>query len=481
MKKIVLFFGLFYLFYSCEDTFTVTKDEPVPIDQVRKKWDETVELVAKDISSKMNSLAFRKMLKHEVMLQFDGDYNILISSMMQRMPKYLEYESGQTLLMSGLNESLLSDYNWDVLEHAGEEYPLMQVAVQVDAENWDADNELLSVVYVPSDFDELTHDFVDGFDKDQNPIQVSTLEDPQENYVVISQNERTYEKDETVYFSNTLIRVPCCIESAPYDPYAVSYPPMDELCEDCSDEPDPTPPDNGGDDDQLPPQYVGTGHQGVLPSLIAKHNSFVSGTINDIALTGLIDPVGEVNGRPFYRGNFKYERVRSYKVGDLGDIEKWLNGAPEIRVVEFTPDRADPTIMLQIFQAEHKPDKRKDIKDKWWDCPLDEIHLWEWENTGTSVSIGMYEFDAGIFGNNNEDRKELSASNTTIVDQLVLNSDGTYTVTSSTTYTTPDRYFAMQNHHSEYMGIESISVFNNQDQFRHSRGDTDYKCWPDVQ
>jgi hypothetical protein len=82
-----------------------------------KDWDKTVKDVAKDVSIKLNSIYFRKMLKHEVTMRFDGDANILLSSIIQRLPKYFAYEaSHNTANRNSSDERILSLYNWDIVE-----------------------------------------------------------------------------------------------------------------------------------------------------------------------------------------------------------------------------------------------------------------------------------------------------------------------------------------------------------------------------
>lgn len=56
-------------------------------------WDKTVVEVARDVSAKLNNAAFRKVLKHEVLLRFDGDANILISSLVKRLPRYVSEQA----------------------------------------------------------------------------------------------------------------------------------------------------------------------------------------------------------------------------------------------------------------------------------------------------------------------------------------------------------------------------------------------------
>src|SRR5258708_21043045 len=106
----LIFFGTLLLM-ACKKESNFEK-QPIQINETyAQKWDKTVQQVAKDVSEKINSLAFRKMLKHEVLLRFDGDANILISSIMKRLPKYLAYEKNTQVANRRVSEGdLLSSF-----------------------------------------------------------------------------------------------------------------------------------------------------------------------------------------------------------------------------------------------------------------------------------------------------------------------------------------------------------------------------------
>lgn len=459
-----------------EEQTTISTDEEMTELTKNYNWDQAVDVVALDINEKLKYPEFRELLKSEVLRQFDGDYNILLRSMVARQSKYLDYyrNKGKNYKTTNNSNDLPEFLKFETLAQISEKYPQMQVAVQVHAEKWDAEHEIPSIVFVTTDFDEATHDYVEGYNNNGEKIKVSTLEDPEENYVVVSFNERTSFNDQNeLVLSNTNNKVTNFEDDTEFAPNF--------------DFPDPCPPEDptcgggGGGGGSSHPQYNGTGHNGQLPSLIATHSSTLTSTFNAFKYdpTADIDSLGEVNGQTFYRGDDTYEIFRSYKINDINEIEEFVNGAPELYVVEFVPEVGNPTVMLQILQARHEPDNRNEINGQWWDCPADEIHLWEWQETGTSVTIGMYEYDKPAIGEN-VDQKTLSSDQTTIVDELVLNSDGTYSITRSRTYTTANRYLEMKSRKSEYIGIEKISVFNKNDQFLHSRGVIDYKSWPEL-
>lgn len=461
-----------------------TKETVLPVAHIDMgmKWDETVVKVAKDVSVKLNSTAFRKMLKHEVLLRFDGDANILISSMLKRLPKYLAYEKNQaTLNRTDADDPLLSSFNFDILEEAANDFPQMQLAVQTDAENWDAVSFVPEVVYLTANYDESTHSFVNGYDANQNPITASTLEDPVDNYVVVSQNERTIQRDDDVVrIRDTECPVDEILLDEPYNPESI--PEEVEPCDGIGGIGGGGGSGGGGTGSggsSSNSQYVGTGQDGVLPTLIDRQMGEntappPNGTFNRL------NPVGTINGVTFYRKNFKHEKMRFIKINNLGEIEGWPSGAPEIRFHRFVQNVTNPSENLQIFERTFEPTKRKDIKDKWWDVGGVEMHLWDFEATGTRVTFAYYEYDPVVFPN-----ETLSQIGGIIVDILNITgvvSDSTIYANIRQSVVTGIRSLKKKNGMSETIGPNEYSIFNDADEFIHRPyGATVYiKTWPDL-
>jgi hypothetical protein len=211
-------------FVACKKQISNNPD--MQVSSKKTNWDEMAITVAKDVSQKLNSIQFRKMLKHEVCLRFDGDANILLSNLVSRLPKYLDYEkNNRTANRSAGEDSLLAMFNFDILQQAAIDFPQMQIAVQTDAEAWDANTFIPKVVYLTSTYDESTHSSVSGFDGNQLPISVSTLVDPVDNYVVISQNERTIQRtNDVLRLRTTECPVLDLMTSAPYNPESIPAP-----------------------------------------------------------------------------------------------------------------------------------------------------------------------------------------------------------------------------------------------------------------
>lgn len=440
-----------------------------------KTWNKTVQTVARDVSEKLNSPAFRRMIKHEVTMRFDGDANILLSSIIKRLPKYFAYEkSHNTANLTSNEELLLSLYNWDIIANAAEQFPQMQIAVQTDAESWDPNSFTPDVVYLTSDFNESeegeTMPNVNGYDSRQNPITVSTAEDPVLNFVVISQNERTTIRDGEVRLTVSNCPVEAIIERVPYNPEANA---ALIVPGDCT---------GGGGTGSGHPQYVGTGQNGVLPTLIHRQIGTDVTQPNDSTFN-ILAPVGTFNGTTVYRKNYKHEKMRQIRCDNLKNIEGWPAGAPEIRLHVFEQNILNPSENLQIYKEEFEPNKRKDINGRWWDAQGVTMHLWEYVETGSKASFAYYEYDPVLIPN-----EALVAIGQITVDLLAIT--GIITTGNPTqvaiygnirqTIATGIRSLKKKNGMSEYIGKDDYSIFNDQDQFNHSPGGTKFKTWPDL-
>lgn len=430
-----------------------------------------MEAVAKDVSEKLNSVHFRKMLKHEVTLRFDGDANILLSSIVQRMPKYLAHEEAMNAVTRNpYDDVILSKYNWDIIAAAAEQYPQMQIAVQTDAENWDPQTFTPSVVYIRSDFDEATHTSCPGFTPAQARINVSTVED-NINYVVISQNERTTIRNGEVRLTVSNCLISEIVYRAPYNPEADAAMMLPEDCNGGGGGGGGT----GGGGTGNPPyiQYIGTGQNGRLPTLISRQmGTVVGGSLNRLA------PVGTFNGVTVYRKDFRHERMREIRCDNLGQIESRFHGAPEIRLHVFEQNVLNPSENLQIFKEQFEPKKRRSIDGKWWDCPDVTMHLWDYVGTGKKASFGYYEYDGVILPN-----EFLVSIGEIIVDILAITGvipPGDIYGNIRASVATGIRSLKQANSASEYIGKDDYDIHNDLDEWPHSTGGTTFRTKPDL-
>ena len=467
--SLYLIFAFLISFSSCRKDYKIGEQFQQPTTDIEKLWDHTAVNVAKDVSEKLNSLSFRKMLKHEVSLEFDGDANILISSLVNRLPKYLSYEANKNVATRGSSkQDLISRLNFDILKDAAKKFPMMQIAVQTEAEKWNPNTFIPSVVYLTADYDEKDQPDVKGFDPKQRPISVSTKTDPDINYVVISLNERTLITDDGVL----RLRSTYC----PLETYMINAIYNPEVTPNLLPPPDDCDGGGGGGGGTPPhPQYNGTGQDGPLPTLVGRQ----MGTIVNPPTNGYskLSPVGNFSGTTTFRKNFKHEKMRFIRCDNIGQIEGWPAGAPEIRLHVFEQNVLNPSENLQIYKEEFEPRRKRDIDGKWWNAEDVTMHLWDYEGTGTKSSFAYYEYDPVLVPN--EALQEIGGL---VVDLLRITG-----VVDSSTYgnirtsvQTGIRALKKKNGMSEYIGKDDYSIFNDEDQFNHNPGSTKFKTWPDL-
>ncbi len=143
---------------------------------------------------------FRQIVKHEALKQFDGDYDILFTNIVDR--KLSDYN---TFLKKSASEirikDLLTDHLGSVsssLKSTGataiddilKANPDLQISVPVHCEEWDPVSYKPVVAVVPSGFRDGITKSVPGYSPEGNRLQVDAVNEPAEAVVVISLNER---------------------------------------------------------------------------------------------------------------------------------------------------------------------------------------------------------------------------------------------------------------------------------------------------
>ena len=221
------------------------------------------------------------------------------------------------------------------------------------------------------------------------------------------------------------------------------------------------------------------GHDGPRPSLISIYPGAViasptNGTFNRLT------QIGTLNNVAIYRRDFRHEKMRQIRMDNIGQIEAWPAGAPEIKFHKIAVDRNNPSQMLETYEHQFTPNRRRDIKNTWWNAEDVELHLWDYSGTGTKTRFAYYEYDYVLIPN--EAVRELGGI---VVDLITLASpiDPNVLVLSGTIRSSVQSAITAlksKNGMSEYIGNNTYSIFNDADQFNHSPGSTKFKTWPDL-
>ncbi|MEE9439959.1 MAG: fibronectin type III domain-containing protein, partial [Saprospiraceae bacterium] len=157
--------------------------------------------------------SFRKLLKQQALIQFDGDYDVLVSTIKDEQLITLSgsisvksflgniYQSINASIATESNDGVFNTENDpntgdpvisspdDIIEYIISVYPIIQISIPVLAEEWDENIHIPVVTFIPEDYNEGVTDYFEGYLND-NPIAVDAVIPPNEPVLVISLNER---------------------------------------------------------------------------------------------------------------------------------------------------------------------------------------------------------------------------------------------------------------------------------------------------
>ncbi len=152
------------------------------------------------VSTALKSSDFRKTLKEEALIMFDGDYDILIKKVIDRKittPSSLLKSNKTIYTVKDLledsypvNNSLGLKSTSDIIDILTMKYPDLQIAIPVHAEDWDETSYIPVVAFIPAEYDDLTTKTVTGY-INGNAIPVDAVNEPTKPVIVIGQNERS--------------------------------------------------------------------------------------------------------------------------------------------------------------------------------------------------------------------------------------------------------------------------------------------------
>lgn len=145
------------------------------------------------------SAEFRSLIKENVMMQFDGDYDLLLSqaadmTLANAFPTN-GTRSGSSVTVKTLLESCYpvtrTSTATSPLDELQKRYPALQISVPVHAEEWDPETYIPTVCFIPADYKDLVTESVTGIDAEGNIIEVDAINAPDVPVIVVGMNERT--------------------------------------------------------------------------------------------------------------------------------------------------------------------------------------------------------------------------------------------------------------------------------------------------
>ena len=145
--------------------------------------------------------SFRNLIKEEALKMFDGDYDVLLSNIVNYsvVPAESSVKSAgkeycvRDLLQSHFKSSsgqAEKKSTGSVIDDLISKYPYLQISVPVNAEKWIDETYIPVVTFIPYEFDEASTTEVTGYTSDGNAIALDAVNPPDDPVIVISMNER---------------------------------------------------------------------------------------------------------------------------------------------------------------------------------------------------------------------------------------------------------------------------------------------------
>ncbi len=152
---------------------------------------------AHQLAASLKEPDMRRFIREEVLQQFDGDYNFLLGTHLNK-PVRITEPSGRVREVT-FKEALFGPQPAnargsadDFLDSLQQYYPLLQIAVpeleKASAENWQIEDDIPLVAITPEEAEGITT--VMAIDSEGNTSQLPVATEPDEPVIVVSANER---------------------------------------------------------------------------------------------------------------------------------------------------------------------------------------------------------------------------------------------------------------------------------------------------
>ena len=196
LSSIALCAILILYFQSCSKQEQVINIIPSQEENVKTKtdYDHSVESLALALNKALSSnTQLRGLIKEEVNLKFDGDYDVLVNSIASK-PLSINTKGGASTVtvgdyISSFLPNTKAEDSSSILEELQAQYPLLQIAIPVHAEDWDG-NTVPTIAYLPESYNEREDAYIPAINAQGESILLDAVNEPAEPVIVLSQNER---------------------------------------------------------------------------------------------------------------------------------------------------------------------------------------------------------------------------------------------------------------------------------------------------
>lgn len=162
-------------------------------------YNEAFDGVAQTVSKAMVlSSDFRQVVKELSLQKFDGDYDIMLSTLGEQTVSDYASTKGLTgpITVAQMFDELFPANTKtltpeEILATLAEMYPLMQISVPVHAEDWEP-GYIPTVVFLDDNYVDTVTEYVKGYNSAGEEVWVDAINEPEVPIIVISENERFY-------------------------------------------------------------------------------------------------------------------------------------------------------------------------------------------------------------------------------------------------------------------------------------------------
>ena len=244
MKKfyiLVVIFGATMMACEKNEPDAVVSQQPIPLPLkeeavfVQNEHNLAMRDFALAVGNAMNkNVEFRKMIKREALTMFDGDYDVLVQHIIDKPiqashDEAMQLRSGNITVRNLLEDSYSLSVNANnhsgittrnsinsIIDELLAQNPDLQITIPVHAEDWDENNTMPLIAFVPKEAGKGTP-YIPGYDiaNDFAFVPVDGLNAPDEAVIVISQNERIIRRDPSLPWQPIIVLHP--IDFIPMD------------------------------------------------------------------------------------------------------------------------------------------------------------------------------------------------------------------------------------------------------------------------
>lgn len=401
-----IIFSIIFVTASCSSVM----DEQVQVTDVQERTiDEKnamIECYAQLLASTMGHSSVRNAIKDEALKMFDGDNDVLVSTFhdiqLSEVTDVRQLLQNQQICLTKSSLGNVVD-----IDEIQDEFKNLQISVPLYCDEWDADNYVPLVAFLPYDYDEMSTTEIVAFDTLGREHLLSTEEDPDVPVVVVSISERVDDAGEFIYAPipiDSMIVYPVVpsVPSAGVEPsiptdFSVFHSAARSFELNWSDVSDET-------GYEIYRKKQGEAGYKLIGTTGRNVNYYVDNNLEAGKMYSY--KLRAINGNNYsaytptmssYAAS-RNDGVRLVVSGlyftkeSLKAVEKWPSGAPEIRLRVVRGIENSEKADLVFESPKLEPARRADIVDKWWSCSLD-IMSWYVNAYGTVLTFDWREED----------------------------------------------------------------------------------------